>query len=123
MNEDIIKNKIDKYFDEIELPAGLQERISSNIYRLAGERKTKIKKFIRITLSTAAIIALIIIPTFLNTDKENIPDTTLSVEEAYIETHNALQYLSYALSKGYTATNKINEPIKKTKETINKHIL
>lgn len=132
-NQDNIKEIVDKYFEEIDIPLGLEERISNKIDLFAKEEQEVVmhpqpskKLFIRRVLSLVAALALIITSTiFLTQHQENkleIADTCTSAEEAYQETQLAFIYLAKVFEESASKVNVSSKPMIKSREIINKYI-
>ena len=136
MKKDEIKKILDNYYEEVKVPEGLKERLTSTIDMLAQQEvvsssKTTHKKIIFRpvlwqALAAAAVVALIVIFSInIPSDKNNnifIADTYTDVNEAYKETTKALLYISESFNKGLDKVNESSETIAKSTMVVNKHI-
>lgn len=134
--DDEIKRLIDESYAQIEVPEGLEKRLSDKIDLWASEEEKipQPPKQIRFTrtfwvrsLSMAASLILLITGSLLITSKEEpqtilVADTCTSVEDAYKETYMALSQISKAFDKGIEKAKESTDNISKTVSTANKYI-
>jgi len=137
MKTDKIKEIVDQHYKGIEIPTGLEDRISATIDRLAAEEQAgcgieKKNRKIRLlqrptlikTLAIAASVALIIslaVTWPVKEDPVYLADTCTDVDQAYRETEKVLEYVSRLMNKGVDKVSETSSNISAIK-TINKYI-
>ncbi|HHV04352.1 MAG: hypothetical protein WCQ69_08645 [Bacteroidales bacterium] len=137
MKTDKIKKIMDKHYEGIEVPSGLEAKISATIDRLAAaetandqeqEKPRRIKlvqkhPHWRIVAVAASVTIVITLAIFLPV-KENrvqLADTFTNVDDAYQETEKVLEYVSSLMNKGVAKVSETQESIRSIK-TINKYL-
>lgn len=131
-NQDNIKNIVDKYFVEREIPIGLEERISNQIDNYAKKEQdlSKHPKFsqkllIKVVSIAATLVIITTITIFLaqpQTEIREIADTCATAEEAYEQTQAAFTYLAAVFKETAQKVNETTKPISESRKTINKYI-
>lgn len=134
---DEIKRLVDEQYAQIEVPEGLEQRLSDKIdlWALEEERSPMEEKVVHFTpifwartASVAASLILLIMGTWFVISKQKpenvqIADTCTSVEDAYRETYDALNCISGAFGKGMGQVKESTTNISKTVSAANKYIV
>ena len=133
MKADKMKETIDRYYEQIEVPADLEARLSAAIDALAAEEAAaqsairkpgKVRLVLRLA-SVAACIALIVtVAVTVPYDKKEsvvLADTFTNVDDAYRETEKILLYVSQVMNKGIQKVDKTSQSVSKA-NNLNKYI-
>ncbi len=134
MKADKMKETIDRYYEQIEVPADLETRLSATIDALAAEEEEaaqpamkmhgKLRLVLRLA-SVAACVALIVTVavTIPYGKKESVvlADTFTNVDDAYRETERVLLYVSQVMNKGIQKVDETSQSVSKA-NNLNKYI-
>lgn len=134
--DDEMKRIIDGEYDHIEVPEGLQERLSAKIDALAAmdadspiaaKASGRRPSFWIRSISIAATLVLLAVATLMIFPKKSnneimIADTCTSVEEAYDEAQAVLSLISNAFGKGMETVNVKAGSAMKSASSVNKYV-
>ena len=122
--------KTDDFLNEIDVPAGLESKLETLIYRLDKEEKQSKRKAIQIRLwvgsIAASIVVLISIGLYIySSDKTKMFNasqtaTITDPEVAYREAEKALILVSENFNKGLSQLAMVSDQIEKTNKTLDK---
>lgn len=104
MNSDNeLKNLIDKEYEKVNIPEGLEDRLSAKIDAMAEERHpfAPAARWISIAAALAIVaVSATLIATHSGGENVRLADTCQTPDEAYAETEKALSMISDAYGKG-----------------------